>query len=292
MTVTSEKQVSIFLMGGLGNQLFQIFTCIAYSIREKRKCVFPYSDTLTSGISRNTYWNNLLQSLKNYTNFDDNACTNQNLLSYPTYKENTFTYQPLMSFNQNNILLYGYFQSFKYFISEWDTILQLVPFTELQTDLRTRYADIFTIDTNIVSMHFRIGDYLQSQDAHPIMPYEYYYNALCHLKNNRSNKSITCLYFCEKQDTNSVMNIIHKLEKHFTSIAFVKATDDMEDWEQMLLMSCCHDNIIANSTFSWWGAFLNTNKQSIVCYPEKWFGPKLGHDTRDLFIDTWQKINW
>jgi len=279
-------------MGGLGNQLFQIFTCIAYSIREKRKCVFPYSDTLTSGISRNTYWNNLLQSLKNYTNFDDNTCTNQNLLSYPTYKENTFTYQPLMSFNQNNILLYGYFQSFKYFISEWDTILQLVPFTQLQTDLRTRYADIFTSDTNIVSMHFRIGDYLQSQDAHPIMPYEYYYNALCHVKNNRSNKNITCLYFCEKQDTHAVMNIIHKLEKHFTGIAFIKATDDMEDWEQMLLMSCCRDNIIANSTFSWWGAFLNTNKLSIVCYPEKWFGPKLGHDTRDLFIDTWQKINW
>jgi hypothetical protein len=65
-----------------------------------------------------------------------------------------------------------------------------------------------------------------------------------------------------------------------------------EDWEQMIFMSCCKFNIIANSTFSWWGAFLNTIENRVVCYPSLWFGPKNVHmDTRDLFKGLpWEKI--
>ena len=58
----------------------------------------------------------------------------------------------------------------------------------------------------------------------------------------------------------------------------------------MLLMSSCQDNIIANSTFSWWGAYFNTNNEKIVCYPYKWFGPSANHNICDLFPDSWQKI--
>jgi hypothetical protein len=50
------------------------------------------------------------------------------------------------------------------------------------------------------------------------------------------------------------------------------------------------NNIIANSTFSWWGAYLNNNPEKIVCYPDQWFGPRAGHDTSDLFPKDWIKI--
>lgn len=293
MINTHDKHVSVHLMGGLGNQLFQIFTCIAYSLREQRTFIFPYSETLKTGISRNTYWDSMLQSLKQYTTLGHHTYTNQTILTFPAYKEPMYTYNFIKPFTQDNILLYGYFQSYKYFIIEWEKIQSFVNFSHFQDDLQSRYSDIFkNNNTSIVSMHFRLGDYLQSQDYHPIMPYEYYYNALCHVKNNRSNKIITCLYFCEQQDNDSVMNIINKLENQIPSILFIKASDDLHDWEQMILMSCCNDNIMANSTFSWWGAFLNKNKNPIICYPEKWFGPKLSHNTRDLFLINWQQISW
>ena len=66
-----------------------------------------------------------------------------------------------------------------------------------------------------------------------------------------------------------------------------------QDWQQMLVMSCCHHNIIANSSFSWWGAYLNKNIRKIVCYPSKWFGPKTQHhDTSDLCPEEWTKIDF
>jgi hypothetical protein len=56
-------------------------------------------------------------------------------------------------------------------------------------------------------------------------------------------------------------------------------------------MSSCKHNIIANSTFSWWGAYLNENNDKIVCYPSLWFGNELQNkDTCDLFLDNWKKI--
>jgi hypothetical protein len=65
----------------------------------------------------------------------------------------------------------------------------------------------------------------------------------------------------------------------------------MEDWQQLLLMSCCRHNIIANSSFSWWAAYFNNNPDKIVCYPDKWFGPQLSHnDTRDLCPENWNRI--
>ena len=72
----------------------------------------------------------------------------------------------------------------------------------------------------------------------------------------------------------------------------MKVDDKIEDWKQMLMMSCCHHNIIANSSYSWWGAYLNKYEYKIVCYPDVWFGPAMRSTyVCDLFPPKWQKIN-
>ena len=74
------------------------------------------------------------------------------------------------------------------------------------------------------------------------------------------------------------------LKEEFPDFSFVKVSNTITDWEQLLIMSCCEHNIIANSTFSWWGAYLNQNQDKIVCYPNKWFADEKRMDFPDSWI--------
>jgi hypothetical protein len=106
-------------------------------------------------------------------------------------------------------------------------------------------------------------------------------------------KLYNILYFCEKEDNEDVELKIEVLKKEFPTIEFIKADDSIEDWKQMLIMSCCKHNIIANSSFSWWGGHFNIDKEKIVCYPKVWFGPKMSHhNLDDLFPPSWNKIDF
>ena len=84
---------------------------------------------------------------------------------------------------------------------------------------------------------------------------------------------------------------INNIKEKIKHLTFIKIPNELEDWEQMLLMSCCQHNIIANSSFSWWSAYLNNNKEKFVCYPSLWFGPaKNKIDLKDLHPEEWVKI--
>jgi hypothetical protein len=281
--------VTCFLMGGLGNQLFQIFTTFAYGMKTNSQIMFPYSKELNIGVTRNTYWDNFLVNLKKYTTYMDQIFTNNMLMSLPIYKENGFRYSEIPEQKQDT-LLYGYFQSYKYFDSYKNDLFSLINLEKQQENMEYLYSQYFGKDMNVISMHFRIGDYKSIQDFHPVMPCEYYRSALLHILSFRRNRICRVVYFCEKDDIIDVSNIIATLMKEFPDVEFVKADDVIDDWQQMLIMSCCHDNIIANSSFSWWGSYFNQNENKIVCYPYEWFGPNLNHDTIDLYPNDWKKI--
>jgi hypothetical protein len=284
--------VSIKLMGGLGNQLFQIFTTIAYSINSGRKFIFPYSVTLGSRV---TYWDTFLKRLKIFTTFKN--VSNEFLLKLPMYGEPGFEFNEIPGFNVDAVLLVGYYQSYKYFVKEQSTIFSMIQLEEQKQTLKEKFNSMTVcIDENTVSMHFRYGDYKNLQGHHPLMPYEYYENALKHIVETRDKRgegfsSLKVFYFCETVDIDVVMEKVNKLKEKFCFMEFIRVEDTFCDWEQMLLMSICRDNIIANSTFSWWGAYFNQTENKIVCYPNRWFGPLIKHDTRDLFPRDWSRIS-
>ena len=267
--------LSVYLQGGLGNQLFQLFTCIALSIRYKKLCIFPYSEFVNYG--RKTYWNNFLKEIK--------PLTNTRLPQLRRYNESYFHYRAIP--NKDNIMLFGYFQSYKYFKNEYEKIIKIIKLREKQDEVFKKYNQYFQND--VISLHFRLGDYLTNA-AHPVLNLEYYKKALQHIINKTGKNNYDVLYFCQKSDNYMVLTKIKILKILYPDLNFIKATDDSEDYEQMLMMSCCKHHIIANSSFSWWGAYFNKNDK-IVCYPSLWFSGSIAHhNTKDLCPSDWIRI--
>jgi hypothetical protein len=276
------------LMGGLGNQIFQIFATISYAIKSRNSFKFTNEKQLRSGniTIRNTYWESFFSRLKHFTT---NTFPQMHLL-----RERDFTFNelPLSEMINNNVLIYGYFQSYKYFEENYAIITRMIGLVKMKDVLckKLNYTNIFL--NNTISMHFRIGDYKPIQNIHPVMKKEYYYRSINHILSGYKelDSKFTILYFCEDIDISDVDIIISYLSNKFPELEFVRGENNLEDWEQMLLMSCCHHNIIANSSFSWWSAYFNSWEDKIVCYPSVWFGEDLRHDTRDLCPPNWTKI--
>lgn len=157
-------------------------------------------------------------------------------------------------------IIEGFFQSEKYFKQSREQILSLF----------TKKAKI-----NKVAVHIRRGDYLKKQAHHNVLSIEYYLEAFKLFPNNNFLMFSDDVEWCKST---------------FTGIEF-EFYEGENDLEEMLTMSCCEHNIIANSSFSWWGAWLNTNEHKKVVCPSQWVGPALSYlNTSDIYCDDWIKI--
>ena len=290
--------ITIYLMGGLGNQLFQIFATIAYGIQHSHPFIFSYNTKLETGMVRPTYWHNFLSKLIVFTtNNSSNNYTNELLNSFPKVRENGFHYTEIQSIpSHNSFSLFGYYQSYKYFETYKKQIYSMIALSKTQSEIRSENAN-YLDNISTISMHFRLGDYKEKQHCHPIMSREYYEKSLETILHKQYSESdgVRVLYFCEAEDNTYVSGVIQHLKHRFskyTFLEFVKVEDTMDDWKQMVLMSLCHHNIIANSSFSWWGAYFNQSDTKQVCYPSVWFGPAMHNvNTKDLYPDNWTKIS-
>jgi hypothetical protein len=270
-------------MGGLGNQLFEIFTTMAYAMQTRKQFYFLNLVELDGG-KRHTYWETFLHRLKPYLK----SCLMPDLF---VYREKHFEYDWCLK-HSNATFLHGYFQSYKYFEKETKQICDLLDINAKQKKIMMD-AQPFDFERT-VSCHFRLGDYKKLAHVYPILGESYYVNALvyiCNLERICKSSEITqVLYFCEENEMIEIeISVIPFLKEKFPKLHFVKCPHELQDWEELLLMSCCAHNIIANSSFSWWGAYLNQNREKIVCYPAKWFQNNQT-DTNDLCPSTWVKI--
>lgn len=280
--------ISVHLMGGLGNQLFQIATLLAHAIRYQMTPVFPYSETLTTGIHRSTYWDTLLKKLKKFTTYESHEFTPLSLDRLPKYQEPQFRYHALPEGKVlENHQLVGYFQSHLYFDSVKTKVFHIMGISQEREQIKQDYAELLTITENnkfpdIISVHFRMGDYKSKEDCHPLLSYEYYDRAFQTFSPEFLEK-MRVLYFCEEEDRAAADQIMEKLQDKYYLQQIERIDHTIPDWKQMLIMSCCRINIIANSSFSWWAAYINDHPLKTVIYPSVWFGPKLHYmDVSDM----------
>ena len=272
-------------MGGLGNQLFQIFCGIAYSFENKIafkiNYIKPDKVSPLDNISlRPIYFNNFFINLSKFT-YNNN-------MNLPIYRERAhFKYHKIPVITQN-FKLFGYYQSYKYFENNYENIIKLIKLEERKQIIKEKYINYFSNKTPI-SLHFRIGDYVKNLAMHPVLPIEYYIKSISFLKDKINNieRNNYILVFGEFKDKEKIENHIQRINHVFPNLEILICDYNIEDWEQMLLMSLCQHNIIANSSFSWWGAYFNNNEK-IVCYPSIWNGST--NDTKDLFSENWNKI--
>lgn len=281
--------ISCDLRGGLGNQLFQIFITISTALKYKTSFSFLHTHELGGGgrTKRFTYWTTFLKSLSVFTKSE------LPFMHYHLNEEKDFHYQ-VFDLNEKeketekeNYYFIGYFQSYKYFEENYHSICKLLRLEKIRDEIMEKYKNTYYKKIEkTTSMHFRIGDYKKASYYHPIMPYEYYEKSLkTVLSRDFSSKKV--LYFCEEEDYNDVILIIKRLENVYPEVVFVCVDFKIPDWEQMVVMSLCDHNIIANSTFSWWGAYFNTHSEKIVCFPDFWL---IGHDAKDLCPPSWERI--
>ncbi|MEP7269491.1 MAG: alpha-1,2-fucosyltransferase [Saprospiraceae bacterium] len=198
------------------------------------------------------------------------------------FKEKSFHFDSSFFNLGANVYLNGYFQSEKYFYTIKDLILnELTPRHSLIQNVMPLSMKL--VNENSVSIHIRRGDYLANKailSYHGILPLEYYIQAFKIIISKIPNPS----FYIFTDDNKWV-----KENFKFTQATIVSNNLSQTSIEDIFLMSKCKYHIIANSSFSWWAAWLNNNPDKIVIAPNKWFnnGPK---DTFDLIPQSWIKI--
>ena len=250
--------VSCELMGGLGNQMFQIAATIDLAIENNDIYCFDFKshDIINQGFKAVRYIDNVYHKLPN------NICGDFDYV----YKEDNFRFNRIDY--RNNMKLIGYFQSEKYFINNKNVIIDLFKNETILNKLYDLYGDLLN---DSVSLHFRRGDYIKYQHTHPIQDLAYYSEAIKYLEENTKIKNI--FIFSDEIEYSKKIDLEYNL-------IFVEG---LHDYEQLYLMSMCKHNIIANSSFSWWGSYLNENKNKIVISPKNWFTYTSGIDWSDIY---------
>ena len=257
-----------FIQGGLGNQMFQIAAAFSLATEvDDDFCLVEGQHHLPlQGTKIDNYRNNIFKKI-NFTSYDSIKFS-----EFKIYQEPKFSFSLIPK--QKNLLLHGYFQSEKYFKSYEKEIRNL--FEKSKEDilfLKNKAPYLFS--EKCCSIHIRLGDYEKNPEIHPSVTKEYIYNGLDHIK---TYDRVVCF-----------SDNIDKCKEIFKSNRFTYLSLE-KDYTELYAMSLCSDNVIANSTFSWWAAWLNENKNKKVIAPKNWFGPKGYQDYQDIYCNGWMVI--
>lgn len=240
------------LIGRLGNQMFQIATTAATAWRNGTEFSFPTKSM--GSYTGEVYFPHLPVAPTRY---------------FPVYRERGHNYLPIPT-ELKEAKLHGYWQSEKYFNEYREQVIQLFNMPPI-----TQEYDC--------SIHIRLGDYVQFKDKHPPITLDYLNQAIGAI--HKGNYLTEFLVFSD--DINKAQEMIGETDwpHNGCAFAFCQESDPKRSIQKMA--GCTH-NIIANSSFSWWGAWLNPYPRKIAIAPKVWFGPGNKHlETKDIYCENW-----
>lgn len=286
--------IIVKLQGGLGNQLFQYAACRQLAVKTGRPLFFDTSlleqtkgsDTkrkfeldafnINAGIADNA----ILERFRKTASTKNRLKRLFPFLSTGVYNEPHFHFDPLFMKIKGSAVVTGYFQSEKYFKPVEDTIRKELVLKLPVSSATAAIQKQLSAGTS-VSIHIRRGDYVHNKEtekAHGSCGIDYYQKAVSIIASKAGNLQL----FVFSDDMDWVKNNFYSTHP----ITFIDHNDAAHAHEDLYLMSRCRHNIIANSSFSWWGAWLNNNASKIVVAPSKWFN-ELAADTKDLLPAEW-----
>ena len=258
--------------GRLGNQMFQYAALLGIANKLNSSPRVPIENSFSmidAHLDLNTgqYIKSKLDLLDCFNVTTSNFVSKNFIKTTNIYQERFFHFDDQVFNINDNTDLHGYYQSDKYFNHCSDLIRKEFTFKDA---ILNKCKDMLMPYSNTVSIHVRRGDYVGLQNHHPLMTAEYYQNSLM---NYFGDDEYTFLVFSD--DISWCKGVFPE------GVIFMEGNSQFED---MCLMSLCNHNIIANSSFSWWAAWLNNNKDKKVIAPKTWFGPAYYHyNTNDLY---------
>lgn len=274
----------IVLRGGIGNQMF----CYAFYLLLKNK--FPFSfveiDIYPNINDHNGFeLSNIFKRIKikkwHYYRrlFKIHSVFFTRIFFHNFYEKESCVYQKNLRSYYPYLVYNGFWQTEKYFKEFEKQIRELFSFDTNHLNVKSKSILNRIKSENSVSIHIRRKDYVNHSEQYgAICTSKYYTDAIDYLQKKNPNLS----FFIFSDDSNWV-----KKNLNISSSFYVDWNMGLDSWQDMCLMSMCKYNIIANSTFSWWGAWLNSYKSKIVIAPKKWMNNKR---CEDIIPENWIRI--
>jgi len=261
------------LKGGLSNILIQMAAVKSMAIDKGTDCSFTnlnyQLNLINDEMENNPKVKHAFEYMLIFDKFNTSLPSSElPIIHFP------FVYKKI-DLPNDNFYVDGFFQSEKYFAHNRKELLEWFKIPEqIKEKIELKYSELFKQRTT--SIHVRRGDYLRYPNHHPVQTLEYYNKSIEYLKDS------TDLFMVFSDDIEWCKDNI----KTDNIIYF----EDEKDYIEIYLMSLCDNNIISNSSFSWWGAWLNRNENKIVIGPKIWFGSEIQHNTNDILPEKWVKF--
>jgi len=292
-------------MGGLGNQMFEYATGLALAQRRRTVLKLDISFYHEHDVDDRYYSLDCLNVPAQFATADEIWKLNGKLgrkqemakrvflalgqrrladlinVTGQAHYQKQWTYYPEFHELPDNTWLYGNYQSEKFFISVADMLRHQFTFRFPPSPAVEAITERIKAGPS-VAVHFRRGDYLGQYATIGALSAEYYDRAINLLKGQLPKEA---RYYFFSDDIDAVEREYKPSVPH----VFVNCFDHANYYDKIRLMQLCDHNIIANSTFSWWAAWLNSNPAKIVIAPNKWYADK-HHPTDDLIPVGWKRV--